>query len=200
MFNYKFKACFACALSQALDQASDNAGNYQLDLFLIQRRKQKLIQHYHHPEILIPQTRLQNIKFDVNAFSNIQNQHVIGLAFNDIHIGGVNSSTRTLQLFHVQPTQPITWVLQDFITDQSASSAPYQCDDAQHSELKRKFILLRSKTHGLADLRINENIENIHVDMQNCHVKTIQQKQSKILKFDGKKYYFKAKNLLQIDI
>lgn len=114
---------------------------------------------------------MQNVKFDVNAFSNIQDQHVIGLAFNDIHIGGVNSSTRTLQLFHVQPTQPIAWVLQDFITDQSASSAPYQCDDAQRSEFKRKFILLRSKTHGLADLRINENIENIHVDMQNCHVK-----------------------------
>ena len=89
MFNYKLKACFACALSQALDQALE------------------------------------------------------------------------------------------IITDQSTSSAPYQCDDAQRSELKRKFILLRSKTHGLADLRINENIENIHVDMQNCHVKNIQQNNRK---------------------
>lgn len=100
----------------------------------------------------------------------------------------------------MRTTQPITWVLHDFITDQSASSAPYQCDDAQSSELNRKLILLSSKTQGLPDIRLNENIENTHVDIQNCHVKITKQKQSQILKCDGKKYYFKAKKLLQIYI
>lgn len=91
-----FQDCLIINLKHALlalSQASDNAGNYQLDLFLIQRKTQKLIQHYHHPEMLIPQTRLENIKFDLNAYSNIQNQHVISLAFNNIHIGGVSSAT-----------------------------------------------------------------------------------------------------------
>lgn len=43
-FNPDFQDCLIInskhallALSQALDQASDNAGNYQIDLFLIQR-------------------------------------------------------------------------------------------------------------------------------------------------------------------
>ncbi|MDQ9022562.1 hypothetical protein RFI02_15740 [Acinetobacter sichuanensis] len=188
------------ATSQEIQQFSNNAGNYQLDLFLINRHKQSIIQHYHHPTPIIPQTRLENIKFDINPYSNIPNQHIIGLGLHQVHIGGVSSSTRILQLFHIQAKQAIKWVLQDLITDQVANSTPYQCEDAQSSELNRKLILLSSKTQGLPDIRLNENIENIHVDIQNCYVKIIKQKQSQILKFDGKKYYFKAKNLLQIDI
>ena len=194
--DYPFSACiiinpqtklYLVAVSNPLATQSDNAGNYDLNLFLIDQQHQKIIQKYKHKDPIVPVTRFKNLTFDINHYSTLANQNVIGLAINEQHVGGISHDARYLNLYRINQHYNIQPVLTDFLTDFSAGMGPMGCDTAETSVLKRNLLLLNSTSKGMQDIQINEKTEDTRVK-SNCKVIHPILKRQHILKFNGQKY------------
>ncbi len=194
--DYSFRDCviinpqtklYLVAVSNPLATQSDNAGNYNLNLFLIDQQHQKIIQKYKHKDPIVPDTRFENLTFDINHYSTLADQNIIGLAINTQHVGGISHSSRYLNLYMINKHFNIQPVLTDFLTDFSAGMGPMGCDTAETSVLKRNLILLNSTSNGLQDIQINEKTEDTRVK-SNCKVIHPILKRQHILKFNGQKY------------
>lgn len=178
---------YLVAVSNPLATQSDNAGNYDLSLFLIDQQHQKIIQKYKHKDPIIPATQFEHLTFDINHYSTLADQNVIGLAINEQHVGGISHSARYLNLYRINKYSNIQPILTNFLTDFSAGIGPMGCDTAETSVLKRNLILLNSTSNGLQDIQINEKTEDTRVK-SNCKVIHPILKRQHILKFNGQKY------------
>ena len=189
------------ALSRPLEHTTeDNAGNYDLNIYLLDQQ-QKILQHYTAPEPIIPETRLNQIQWDINPYSSLANQPVFGLAIKQTHIGGISHDARYLNLYHLKPNLAIQPVLTDFLTDFSSGMAPHMgCDDAQTYTLKRILMLSDHRTHGFQDIIIKEKTEDTLVNTSNCKVSRPVHSKQHILKFDGKRYNDKTLKFLKYGI
>jgi len=101
----------------------------------------------------------EDLKSDINPYTNSTHEHVVGLAIQSGHNGGINHSSRELKLFKVSEKQPFQLILDNFMTDFHAAIRPaYECEDAESTLLKRHLVLFTSKTQGMQDIKFNEQL------------------------------------------
>lgn len=189
------------AISRPIHPLDENGdGNFDLKLYWVDAIKNKILQSYQSPEIIVSDADYyENLYFDVNAFSTLAQTHVVGLKVRHSHRGGFSYSDDSLSLFKVG-TSGIQNVLSGLRTQESGyeTIGPCLADNAQ-SDVKR-ILVLGQKTHfGLQDIVLKETKDQTLTDYRTCRTTQKQDQQQQTLKFNGQTYQFESHDLLQRD-
>lgn len=166
-------------------ESTENAGNYDLKLMLLEPKSFQLLDTLQTVQGIIPATRLNDVKFDITHYS--KQKDLIGVGIHQSHIGGINSSKRLLNLYAIHTEAKITQVLSELMTDYSSSMSS-SCDDWHTVKLNRTVHLNALTRHDYPLFDIKERIAEHTYNTKNC--KPIIQKQQKNyqIHFDGVSY------------
>lgn len=178
----------------------DQVQTFDLKLYYIDTLQQQLLHHYEYQDSINSDANVfEEIKLDINPYSTAKDAHVIGLAVQSGHLGGISHTQRELKLFKVSQKHPFQLILDNFLTDFQAAEHPLpSCPEAASSSLKRSLILLNSKSQGIQDIRIHEKLtRRFLVDEQSCRLKSINKQQNLIMKFNKQQYRFKQLKLYE---
>ncbi|WP_143223999.1 hypothetical protein [Acinetobacter sp. ANC 5054] len=171
--------------SNATGVIQDNAGNYDLKLYLLDKDTLQVLKVFKSPKGIVPTTRLDNVQFDLNAYA--KDQELVGIALKQSHIGGINSSKRLLNLYAIHTDSKISVVLNGLMTNYN-SSTQSACDDWNTEEFKRSLHISNQTYKGYPIFLIKESSINSHYNHQNCKAIVEHDQGRYQLKFDGKEY------------
>lgn len=171
--------------SHSIGVTQDNAGNYDLTLYLIDKGTSQVLKVFNSPKGIVPTTRLDNVEFDLNPYA--KDRELVGIALKQSHIGGINSSKRLLNLYAIQTDSKISLVLNGLMTNYN-SSTQSSCDDWNTEEIKRTLHISNQTHKGYPIFLLKESNINSHYNHQNCKASVEHEQGRYQLKFDGKEY------------
>lgn len=171
--------------SNATDVIQDNAGNYDLNLYLIDKGTFQVLKVFKSPKGIVPTTRLDNVQFDLTPYA--KDQDLVGIALKQSHIGGIHSSRRLLYLYAIQTDSKILAVLNGLMTNYN-SSTQSACDDWNTEELKRTLHISNQTHKGFPIFLIKESSISSHYNHKNCKASAEHDQGRYQLKFDGKEF------------
>ncbi len=183
-----------------------NHDHYRINLDLIDLNKQKQLLHYQHPQLVSEANgKFSSIKFDHVAYSNLPEQHVIGLKTHLYNIGEHSYDLDKFNLFRIvyNPSavkkNKVQWVLKNISTNiQSIWRPAYNCEDGTNDHIKSIFILQNTQNHQLQDILLKQSKKSVDVD-EKCKISRADQIQQQLLKFNGEFYQINKKLLLNSD-
>ncbi len=188
------------AISQPIAYQARDEIEHNLNLYLIDSSKNKILQRYKDPMTYTSDAdHFDGVKLDINRFSTLPNTHVVGVETGSSHEGGFTYRYNNLALFKIDPKQPIKEIFSGVGTNDSGYVNASCGRDNPFSEVKRIFVLSNQLSHGLQNIVLKEQKNQIIGNENTCKVKRNTFKQQQILKFDGKQYKLQHENLLGID-
>lgn len=188
------------AVSQPISYQAYDEIEYELNLYLIDSLKNKILQSYKDPMTYTSDAdHFDGVKLDINHFSTLPNTHVIGVETSSSHEGGFTYSRNNLALFKIDPEQSIKEIFSGVGTNESGYVNASCGQDNPFSEVKRIFVLSNQISHGLQNIILKEQKNQIIGNENTCKVKRNTFRQQQILKFNGKEYQLQHKKLLSID-
>ena len=204
-----FKSCISLdgaqkqqllAISQSISYQADDEIEYDLHLYLIDSSQNKILQHYKDPVTYTSDAdHYDGVKLDLNRFSTLANTHVVGVETASSHQGGFSYSHNNLALFKIDPKQSIHKIFNGIGTNESGYVNANCGADNPFSEVKRILVLSNKTSHGLQDIILKEQKNQVIGNENTCKVKRNTFKQQQVIKFDGKQYRLQHDNLLGID-
>ncbi|AXY57051.1 hypothetical protein CDG60_11035 [Acinetobacter chinensis] len=183
-----------------------NQGNYQINLDLIDMNKQKLLMRYQHPQFFSEANgRFSSIKFDRAPYSNLAEQHVIGLKTHLYSIGEHSYNLDKFNLFRIIYSSPtaknnkVQSVLRNINTQIQSNWRPmYGCDESTNDDIKSIFILRNTQNNQLQDILLKQTKKSVDTD-EECKTTKVNKTQQQLLKFNGQSYQIDRTQLLYSD-
>lgn len=188
------------AVSQPIAYQARDEIEHDLNLYLIDSSKNKMLQRYKDPMTYTSDAdHFDGVKLDINRFSTLPNTHVVGVETGSSHEGGFTYRYNNLALLKIDPKQPIKEIFSGIGTDDSGYERIGTCTDNTNSHVKRILILSKNLSHGLQDIIMKETKDQTKTDYRNCKSVKRQYKQQQVIKFNGKEYKLQHDRLLGID-
>lgn len=183
-----------------------NQDNYQINLDLIDMNKQKLLMRYQHPQFVSGANgRFSSIKFDRVPYSNLAEQHVIGLKTHLYSIGEHSYNLDKFNLFRIIYSSPtaknnkVQWILRNINTQIQSNWRPmYGCDESTNDDIKSIFVLQKSQNHQLQNILLKQSKKSVDTD-EECKTIRVNKTQQQLLKFNSESYQIDRTQLLYSD-
>lgn len=192
------------AISQPIVFQQIDDMEHDLNMYLIDSKQNKILQHYKDPNTYISDAdHFDGIKLDINRFSTLNNINIIALETAHSHSGGFTYGHNNLTLFKIDPKQAIKAIFDGIGTHDYGSEGVGTCNGAisenTNSEVKRILVLSNTTTHGLQDITLKETKDQTITNYKTCKSIKKQYKQQQSIKFNGKEYKLQHQRLLGID-
>ena len=181
---------------------NEGYAEYDLQLYLIDAYTHQILHHYIDQIGLGSDAAVLNqIKFDINAYSTVKDKNMIGLKIFHEHLGEMSFNFQNLYLFNISKKQGIQLILENFMTNFQGNNRPSTCDGKGISTQYQVYITpTTTLSYGLNDLILKENLNRQETQTKNCKTKTIKKQRSHHLKFNGKQYQFQHLEFLDYGI
>lgn len=178
--------------------SQDNAGNYNLSFSLWHPTTFQILNQFQAPQQIIPSTRLDDIKFDINPYS--AQQDLVGIALYQSHIGGINSSKRLLNLYSINAKQQIRPVLNQLLTNYQSSTSNNKCGEWHTVEMKRSIHLTGKIKNNFPIFKIKEQSKETNFNYTSCRAEITKTQNNYQIQLNGTHYFIQHLQLNDPDL
>ena len=188
------------AISQPISYQDYNDMEHDLNLYIIDSNKNKILNKYKDPiSHTTDAERYDGVKIHSAKFSTLNNTHVVGIETGISHEGGFTYSHDNLSLFKINANYSIQPIFSGVGTHDYGYLRGGSCISQNSASIQRIFILSKNTTNGLQDIILKETKKLNETNDQTCKSVERQFKQQQIIKFNGQKYKLEHDRLLGID-